>query len=104
MNTDLIKPFLSSNCTVDITDEFRAYLKSDWKYSGTDLSLSNENIDSANGKASVEALVVYKGGNPPTFMSGKHTFYLVQEGGTWKISGIDPAPAKEGPGVAPFSQ
>jgi hypothetical protein len=96
------KLFLSATCAVDIADEFSANLKSGWTFSETDLSLTNERIDLASGKASVSAQVVYKGGNPPTFMATSHTFFLVQEGGSWKISAINPPPAKGGPGVTPL--
>ncbi len=96
------KLFLSATCAVDIADEFSANLKSGWTFSETDLSLTNDGIDSASGKASVSAQVVYKGGNPPTFMATSHTFFLVQEGGLWKISAINPPPARGGPGVSPL--
>lgn len=38
------------------------------------------------------------------FMAVEHTFFLVRESGIWKVSRIDPTPAKNGPGVVPVSQ
>lgn len=104
MDTSLIRSFLSSTCTVDIADEYKANLRSGWAFSGSDVRVISEKIDSANGKASVVAQVVYRGGNPPTFMAVEHTFFLVRESGIWKVSRIDPAPPKNGPGVVPVSQ
>lgn len=95
-------PFVSRACTVDIVDEFKANRQSGWAFSIDDLSLTDETISPANDKASVTAVLIYKGGNPPTSMAAQHTFFLVREDGAWKIRGIDPPPAGHGPGVSPL--
>jgi hypothetical protein len=94
------KPFLSEGFTADMVSEFRANAGSGWVFSAADTRLVNEMIDAQGGKASVLAHLAFKGGS--TFMETDRTFFLVLQGGAWKISGMDPLPKVAGPGVRPL--
>ena len=99
------KAFLSTTCKDDIVTEFHANTRSGWSFSAEDTKIKKETIiPPYEGKATVVAQVVFKGGNPPTFMAKTQTFFLVLENGAWKISGMYPAPTKAGPGVMPLSR
>jgi Skp family chaperone for outer membrane proteins len=96
------KSFLSSNCKDDIVVEYQSNAQSGWNYSEQDTSVENE-VKNADGRsATVKAHVVFKGGNPPTFMRTVKTFFLILENGEWKISGMDPKPRQVGLGVRPL--
>ena len=96
------KSFLSANCQLDLVTECRANAKAGWLYSDTDTKIATEVVDADGESATVKATVVFKGGDPPTFIASDTTFSLVLEKGEWKISGIDPAPGNNGPGVSPL--
>lgn len=104
MDKSTTQPFLSASCTVDILDEYKAYSQSGWNFWQADLSHADEKIDATEGRASVVASIVYKGGNPPSYLRVDHAILLALEGGVWKIAGITPPPATAGPGVAPLDE
>jgi hypothetical protein len=98
------KPFLSKTFQDDIVVEFQANANSGWNLSKDGVHILSEEINAEKNKASVKAKVIFEGGNPPTFMSRERTYTLVLEGGAWKISGIVPAPKRDGPGMVPLSR
>ncbi len=96
------KSFLSSGCKDDMVTEFKAEKESGWSFSGTDTKIVSEKVNAEDGKATVVARVVYKGGTSQTFLSKEHKFFLTVENGAWRISEMDPAPGTVGPGVKPL--
>lgn len=102
LNPSATRPFLSTDCHMDMFTEFKAYDGSGWKYSASDSSVLSEKDDARAGKATVSAGIVYKGGDPPTFMRKTETFHLVLENGIWKIATMDPAPETASPGYRPL--
>jgi hypothetical protein len=94
------RAFLSSQCKEDLVTECQANAQSGWSYSEEYTKVQPEILGADGKSAEIEADVVFGGGG--TFMSTEKTFYFVLENGTWKISGIDPAPRQTGPGIRPL--
>jgi hypothetical protein len=102
LDSSATKPFLSARCQGDLVTEFQANDRSKWKFSANDTIIASEKIDANSGQATVVAQIVFKGGNPPTFMQQNQTFLLVKEDGAWKIVKIDPPPKTTSPGYEPL--
>jgi hypothetical protein len=96
------KAFLAANCKEDFIVECQVNAQSGWNYSEQDTWVGDE-VKNADGRsATVKAQIIFKGGNPPTFMLKEVTFFLILENGQWKISGMNPKPRQTGLGFRPL--
>ncbi len=102
LDVSLTRSFLSGSCNQDIITEFKAKAAAGWEFSPHDSRIGDEKISDDKSSGTVEVNMVFKGGNPPTFMETARTFSLMSEKGILKITGMNPPPMDSSLGVRPL--